>query len=320
MRNNARAIVRVALLCFGVFAAAGCGGGKGPVDPPPVDTTYRIEIRYYGPEPDVQVRAAFDVAAAKLQAVITADLVATKINNVNLAPDSVCGVPVTMNETVDDVVIYATIKTIDGVGKVQASSGPCLVRSSNKLPVVGRMEMDSEDLNQLANTGRLNAVVLHEMLHVMGFGTIWEEVTPNRLSDAGGADPRFTGPLAIQACGEAGGSSICAAGVPVENCVGISGCGEGTRDAHWREPTFRTELMTGFVEGQNVSMPLSAITVQSMSDLGYTVSVAAADAYKIPGTAIMVPRDSRESHVPWEQTRRPSLEISADGHVRRSFR
>lgn len=298
-----------------VFLLLGCGGSKGPTQPP-ADTTYHIDIRYYGPEPSAAVRAAFDAATTRIQSIITADLVATNVNNVNLAPDSVCGVPgTTLNETVDDLVIYATIKVIDGVGKVQASSGPCLVRSSNHLPAVGRMEMDVDDLNALASSGRLNAVVLHEMLHVIGFGTIWEELSPSRLTGANGADPRFTGPQAIDGCNAAGGASICAGGVPVENCTGINNCGTGTRDSHWRELTFRTELMTGFIENATTAMPLSAMTIQSLGDLGYSVSTATADAYKIPGTAIMQADESPEPHVVWEKTRRPSLQISADGSI-----
>jgi hypothetical protein len=297
-----------------VFIGCGHKDATGPV--PPVDNTYHIEIRYYGPDPSAQTRAAFDAAAARIEAIIAADLPPTRLNNINLAADSVCGVPVTVNETVDDLVIYATVKTIDGIGKVQASSGPCLVRSTGKLPVLGRMEMDVDDLNALGTSGRLNAVVLHEMLHVVGFGTIWDQVTPSRIVGAGGQDPPFSGPQAIQGCNAVGGSAICANGVPVENCTGISGCGSGTRDSHWRENTFRTELMTGFIESQNTAMPLSVMTVQSLADLGYTVNTASADPYRIPGTAVRAPDtvDAPPS-VPWERTRRPGLSISGDGAV-----
>ena len=311
-------VIGVISVVVPILLSVACGGGKHPIDPPVVDTTYHVEIRYYGPEPSAAVRAAFDAAVGRIQAIVAADLIATQVNNVNIAPDSVCGVPgTTLNETIDDLVIYATIKTIDGVGKVQASSGPCLVRKTNKLPAVGRMEMDVDDLNQLATSNRLNAVVLHEMLHVVGFGTIWEEVTPSRLSDAGGADPRFTGPQAIDGCNAAGGSSICVGGVPVENCTGINNCGAGTRDSHWRELTFRTEIMTGFLENATTPMPLSTMTIQSLADLGYSVSTASADAYKIPGTAIMQMDDAPESRVRWEVTRRPSLQISANGSLER---
>jgi hypothetical protein len=72
--------------------------------------------------------------------------------------------------------------------------------------------------------------------------------------------------------------------VPVENCktaagVPINGCGSGTRDGHWREAVMLHELMTGYISG--TVRPLSAITIQSLGDLGYTVNVAAADAFAV---------------------------------------
>ena len=56
--------------------------------------------------------------------------------------------------------------------------------------------------------------------------------------------------------------------------------GEGTRDGHWRESVFRTELMTGWIgSGTN---PMSTMTIASLRDLGYAVNMAAADAYTLP--------------------------------------
>lgn len=309
-----RSIRTLLLLSF----AAACGGKDSSGPGPTPDTTFKVEIRFYGPTPSAQVQAAFEAARTRIEAIIAADLPATNLNNINLTDANTCGVPgVTVNEVVDDIVIYATVKTIDGVGKVQASSGPCLVRSTSQLPALGKMEMDVDDLNQLASSGRLNAVVLHEMLHVLGFGTIWDKVTPVRLTGAGGNDPKFTGSLAIQSCVDAGGSSICAGGVPVEGCVGIAGCGEGTRDSHWRETVFRAEIMTGFVESANIPMPVSAMTIQSLGDLGYSVTTSTADAYKIPGTAVRMPDDEAAEPPPvWEVTRRPSFEVTPDGALR----
>lgn len=306
-----------ALVVVGLVAVA-CGK-KDSTGPDAVDGTYSIDVRYYGTGPSPAIRSSLDNAVQRLQAMITADVPRSRLNNLNLAPDSVCGVPVTINETVDDIVIFVTVKTIDGVGKTQASSGPCLVRSQGKLPVVGKMELDVDDLNQLAVTGRLDPVLVHEMLHVLGFGTIWDQVEPVRITGANGLDPRFTGPLAIQACMGAGGTTICAGGVPLENCVGIPGCGTGTRDSHWREPIFRSELMTGFIEAQNVPMPLSLMSVQSMADLGYSVNTAVADPYKIPGTALRAPstESSAEEFPVWERMRYPGLEISESGELSR---
>ena len=48
--------------------------------------------------------------------------------------------------------------------------------------------------------------------------------------------------------------------------------------AHWRNPPLRNELM-------GYGRVLSAITVQSLADLGYGVDVTQADPYTLPGVA-----------------------------------
>ena len=91
----------------------------------------------------------------------------------------------------------------------------------------------------------MQVVILHEMGHVLGFGTIWSDLS--LLADpslSGGTDPHFTGAQAIAAFNAIGGATyIASAKVPVEDMGG-----EGTADAHWRESVFGNELMTGFVE------------------------------------------------------------------------
>ena len=71
--------------------------------------------------------------------------------------------------------------------------------------------------------------------------------------------------------------------VPVENEKG----GVGTRDGHWRQSVFGPhELMEGFASpGAAMRQPLSAITIQSLADLGYIVDVTQADAYTLPSPA-----------------------------------
>src|SRR2546422_7199751 len=54
------------------------------------------------------------------------------------------------------------------------------------------------------------------------------------------SDPHFVGAQATAAFDHNGGQPYSAgAKVPVENC-----CGSGTRDSHWRETGFDTEVMT----------------------------------------------------------------------------
>ena len=63
--------------------------------------------------------------------------------------------------------------------------------------------------------------------------------------------------------------------VPVANTGG-----PGTFGGHWRESTFDTELMTGFVDIG--LMPLSKLTIACLDDMGYEVDYDAAEPYQIP--------------------------------------
>ena len=139
------------------------------------------------------------------------------------------------------------------------------------------MEFDTADLARLEANGSLYYTVLHEMAHILGFGTIWED--RGLLSGAGTSNPLFVGRLATAVYASVFGTS--AAGVPVEN-----GGGSGTRDSHWRESVFGNEVMTGYLaSGFN---PLSRVTLASLIDLGYTVNLSAADGYTPPGGAAIV--------------------------------
>ena len=261
--------------------------------PASVATSYSLEVRYFGAsgEPAPNIKAAFDTAVARLRASITGAVGVVGFNNIPLGdpaqPNTNCGVSgVTLNENVPGVIIFAQIKPIDGVGKILGSAGPCLIRQTSRLTVLGVMQFDSDDLANMAASNRLQLVILHEMSHVLGFGTLWGQKTPSLIADEGGPDPRFTGPKAQTECTLAGGTTLCTGGVAVENCTGIPNCGAGTQDSHWREglgttiPGFKTELMTGFIGAGN--NPFSNMSIQQFADLGYVVNSLAADPYNVP--------------------------------------
>ncbi len=159
-------------------------------------------------------------------------------------------------ERIDDLRIY--IGTLEEGGGVVGRGGPFLLRQETHLPVLGCMSFDLSNANFLT-TG------LHEIGHVLGFGTIWDEL--GFLQDRDG-DTHFNGPLAIAAFDEAGGSDYTGAKVPLERMDG----------SHWRVSVFPDELMRS-----GGGSALSAITVQSMADLGYGVDVTQADPYTLPG-------------------------------------
>jgi hypothetical protein len=231
-------------------------------------TTYDIDIRSVSSLTPTQL-AAFTAAGVRLEQLITSDepnLLVT-LN----AGDCFANQPA-MNEIVDDIVIFAEVGPIDGVGGILGQAGPCLIRSVSFHPIVGIMRFDVADLNNVESNGLLQTVILHEMQHVLGFGTIW--TSRGLLSGQGGADPFFTGPFAIAAFNAIGGSNYPDPKVPVENTGG-----PGTRDGHWRETIFGSELMTGFVNaGFN---PLSVVTVESFHDLGYQVNTGTADNFSV---------------------------------------
>lgn len=179
-------------------------------------------------------------------------------------------------ETVDDLVIVTSVREIDGAGRVLAGAAVCAVREESGLPLTGVMVYDATDLEGLAGSDDLGEVILHEIGHVLGIGTIWSNfgllINPS-LPDNQGADTHFPGIHAIEAFDDAGGDDYTLGKVPVENLAG-----SGSGDAHWRETVLGHELMTPY---QHLGLvdPLSAITIQSLADLGYAVDATLAEPF-----------------------------------------
>ena len=264
-------------------AGAGISGNPVQFSALGVTSSYHIDLRYLSLVAPSQ-QAAFDSAAARWERLIIGDV--PDIPNVTLTSGQ-CGVnsPAITNETIDDIVIFVTIDQIDGPGGILGEAGPCFVRVSG-LPLIGLMYFDVADIAAFDTTGALAPVVMHEMGHVLGFGTMWGPppgvsllVSPRA---SGATDPHFIGTQALVQFEAHGGAGYGAgAKVPVENCIGypLGSCGLGTYDSHWRETIFDNELMTGFLNpGVN---PMSVVSTAAMADLGYTVNYAASDSYSV---------------------------------------
>jgi hypothetical protein len=244
---------------------------------------YPIEVRFTAGGGSPAITQAFNCAVLRISAAIREPLSPVLYSAFNA---SACATDVTLDETVPGLVIFATIEPIDGPGRVLGSAGPCYVRQDNSLTSVGRMRFDVADLDNMVSNGTIGAVIMHEMLHVIGIGTLW---TTKGLLTGLGSNPRFEGPLATAAClNDHGGTGICTSGVLVEDCVGISGCGAGTIHSHWRDLVFKNELMTGYVNGG--FNPFSRMSIQSLADLGYGVDPLQADDYSLlpPASAMLM--------------------------------
>ncbi|HEX8432154.1 MAG TPA: leishmanolysin-related zinc metalloendopeptidase, partial [Longimicrobium sp.] len=218
-------------------------------------------------------KQAFTNAAARWSTVITGD-VASVSGSIN---EGFCGAGTpSANMTYDDLLIFAAVANIDGPGSVLGQAGPCAIRTgATGLPVIGVMEFDVADLASLESSGGLGAVILHEMGHVIGIGTVWTRFgflqTPSSTGNV--LDTYYNGPGGIAGFDAIGGSTYTRGQkVPVENTGGA-----GTVNSHWRESVLRNELMTGFLNSG--SNPLSLLTVRSLADLGYVVNTAAADNF-----------------------------------------
>ncbi|WP_419163379.1 leishmanolysin-related zinc metalloendopeptidase [Candidatus Palauibacter sp.] len=186
--------------------------------------------------------------------------------------------------TVDDIVMVASVKEIDGEDGTLARAGPCGIRDGSQLPFLGALEFDAADLARLEAEGNLKdveEVILHEIGHVLGIGTVWarQGLLRNPSLHDPDADTHFTGPLAIEAFDARGGASYDdGEKVPVENASG-----PGAADSHWRESVMGHELLTPYQEAGERDL-LSLITVQSLADLGYSVRVGLAEIYRVPGS------------------------------------
>jgi hypothetical protein len=264
-------------------------------------------VRFFGSPPSAEIQAAFTTAAERLRAAVIDDLEDVPFQNFNLGACGVAGQ--TLTEVVDDVVVYASVRPIDGVGRILASAGPCITRSGTGFATIGIMSFDLDDVNNLVTSGRFGAVVLHELMHVVGFGTLWR--ARNLLFGVGTTDPRFSGSFSMQHCVLGGGVATCVdPGVPVENTGG-----SGTAEVHWRESVFDIELMTGFAEA-TPNMPLSSMSLGSLEDLGHLANYKSADAYLFPGASARLRSPApAEAHV-WEILEFPRFDVTPGGWVR----
>jgi hypothetical protein len=227
---------------------------------------FTITVRFIGGLTQTQ-KDAFKAAADRWSRMIVGDLPSVQVDG----------------EVIDDVLILAEGADIDGPGKILGQAGPTHLRPASAgaaafIPAKGMMTFDSADLAQMEQQGTLNDVITHEMGHVLGIGTIW----PNKglLNGANTDNPTFRGQKSMAEYGQLRGDGGGSTPVPVENMGG-----PGTRNSHWRETIFRTELMSGFIAAPG--NPLSRVTVGSLQDLGYVVDLNAAEPFELPNLLLL---------------------------------
>lgn len=208
--------------------------------------------------------------------------------------------------------INASVEAIDGVGQVLGSAGPTatIVDQLNfELASDGLMRFDIADISNLVSSNVFDDVILHEMGHVMGFGTLW---TDNGVYVTGSGE--FTGTTATSfwqsEFGQTGNPNV------------ELGGGSGTRNGHWNEVDggagvtgvrdslgrdMRYELMTGWLNSDSQGTPfISNMTLGSFVDIGYRANFQAVPE---PGSLLCIAMAGGLCLVPSRMRRRVTSKV-----------
>ena len=205
--------------------------------------------------------------------------------------------------------IDVSLPAIDGAYGTLGSAGPTYVQlfdnyasgsvtKSLWYSSQGQMRFDSADVDMMIAANTFYGVVLHEMAHVLGIGTLWTYNTQNGVGNNlyTSGSGQYYGPAALAAWksefGQTGASSV-----PVE-----LGGGAGTANGHWNEVDngagntgfvsnlsgmdFSNELMTGWASS---TFFLSTVTLGGLADLGYTVDYSKAGVINYSPSAVPEP-------------------------------
>lgn len=234
----------------------------------PTRSNFDITFRFLG-TPTAEQQSLVRQAGARWELAITGDL--PEVNASIPAGQCLAASPA-VSRTVDDILIDIEVVAIDGPGGIIGQAGPCW--TSDYMPFFGALQVDSADAAGLVSSGLFDEVVVHELAHILGLGTLWS-YGRTLIDESNSSQYRFVGPAASTEWSALGGVGR---GVPIE----MTG-GAGTQYSHWSEATFDTELMTGWIDNTN---QISRLTIGSLADLGYTVNLDAADAYSLPSAAM----------------------------------
>jgi Leishmanolysin len=181
---------------------------------------------------------------------------------------------------IDDLYICGREVVIDGPGRILGSTLPLYGRGTGVInprtgieylvTLVVQMRFDTDDLNSLVRAGKLDSVMLHEMGHALGVGSLLWSLNGLYSEGSGVFNPGTRADIEWKAIG-------CLGLLPVELDRGI-----GTANSHWDKECLLDELMTGYIDlSGNRSEPLSNITIGTLEDMGYTVDFTQADPFTI---------------------------------------
>jgi hypothetical protein len=195
------------------------------------------------------------------------------------------------------MIIFANLQSLDGSGGLLGQGGTCGFgyrehgNVKTAYTTYGFIRIDEVDATTLLGQGRLYYLILHELCHSMGIGSLWShyDLIKDRRWN-GNVETTTNEPTYKGVRGNAVYAAMGGVGpVPLEQYGG-----RGTADQHWNDRVFGDELMTGWLT-RGVS-PISALTLAGLQDVGLTIDMTKADAFTLPSLrSSLVAGDVNES-------------------------
>ncbi|WP_288402911.1 excalibur calcium-binding domain-containing protein [uncultured Deinococcus sp.] len=233
---------------------------------------FTVEVRFVGKVPSAAQQATVRAAAARVSKLIASPFVPVTLPGDAEACDK--GLPAVRGR-VDHFFVFVRVLPLDE--DLYAEAWPCDLHDGSYLPVYGAVSLNARGLGDLS-AADLTDTMIHETLHALGVGTLWE--ADARVSLSGASDERslvtrsagrfyYTGARGVAAYRALGGRGD---RIPLDADAG-----------HWAGSTVCSEILSGDAGDYTGRVnPVSPITLGALEDLGYRVNRAAASPYTLP--------------------------------------
>lgn len=167
---------------------------------------------------------------------------------------------------IDDFRMSVDVKAVDGESNTLAFAGPDAFFTSERLPHKGSMTIDEADVQGMIDDGSFVGTIIHEAMHALGFGTLWEDHSFATATE-------YKELAALEQYSLLKGSDQVSIPLHTEG-------GEGSAGSHWEDSLFPSEIMAASQSPGEANL-FSAMSAAAMADLGYIVNLSAADAYSL---------------------------------------
>ena len=146
---------------------------------------------------------------------------------------------------IDDIYIAVVVGYIDGKGKRFAEAGPTLVENGDRI-LAGSIKIEADDIPTILEKDIFLPLMLHEIAHVLGLGTLWKDGVQIDGTT-------YIGENALEAWREMG----CTGDLPLES---------KEEKTHWKEECLVTEVFTPKLQF-NRAAHISSVTLGALEGM-----------------------------------------------------